>query len=110
MRPSRGRGRPPRYCSNTCSHAMSRRGVLVNEPPATKDMGPDVPLNGWTQRMEMERREKLAAEMLREGYSTSAVQERFAGLQVNIARVRRKYNIPTPSAGERPLPGGPPVW
>lgn len=116
QKPARKRKQGPgyrHYCSETCNQAaaVKRRAALANSrqtaPKDGQDEGPDRPLNGWTWKMEQERRERIAVEMLREGWPSTAVQERFAEAPPDIERIRRKYNIPAERG--RPLPGGLPV-
>ncbi len=107
-----GAGYSP-YCSDTCNHAASvkRRAALARSrhtaPKPGQDEGPDVPLNGWTPQMEQSRRERIAAEMLRDGWPATAVEERFGTRAPNIERLRRKYNLKAERG--HPLPGGLPT-
>ncbi|WP_205522806.1 hypothetical protein [Myxococcus eversor] len=60
--------------------------------------------------MARERRDAIAADMLREGWPAEAVLERFAGFEPTISDIRRRFGIPAapPGSGGH-LPAGPPV-
>lgn len=108
VRRLKGAGRPPVYCSDACSHYMSRRGVHVNVRPA-KDMGPAVPLNGWTPKKARARMVRIVAEELRNGVLMDALAERFSVSVDDIRRIAVRHRVRVPRQGAWTPPYGPPV-
>ncbi|AAK94364.1 hypothetical protein Mx8p29 [Myxococcus phage Mx8] len=115
-KPARKRKQGPGYspyCSETCGQAaaVKRRAALSKSrqtaPKAGEDEGPDLPLNGVTSQMARERRERIALEMLREGWPSTAIVERFAEFPPDVDRIRKKYNLKAERGHQ--LPGGLPV-
>jgi cytosine/adenosine deaminase-related metal-dependent hydrolase len=73
-----------------------------------RELGPAEPQHGMTERQARERKERVALQMLREGYSAVAIEERFIQDSLNLTRLARKHGIDLRARGHG-LPGGLPI-
>ena len=109
-RPTKPRGRPTKYCSKQCLERVRsrKRRERLKVKPARKrysDLGPAIPLNGWTEEDERKRRVAKCIELIREGVPYAAIKERLGVDAADIAETH-KLHVPPYSTL---LPFGPPL-
>jgi FAD/FMN-containing dehydrogenase len=73
-----------------------------------RELGPAEPQYGMTDRQARERKERVALQVLREGYPAVAIEERFSQGCLNLTRLARKHGIDLRARGHG-LPGGVPI-